>query len=124
MKAYALVIILSILALSLASCQVHPELEDPDIRGIVEGFSNSQSESAVTGFILIVGDAEEEFLYDRALVSITQDTEIYQRLDGQLVKFNFSDLKHGMTIEAWFTGSVAESYPVQAEAQFVVILQE
>ncbi len=127
MKIKLTVPVLLIIAATLftaLSCQGGPpELEQPDIRGAVEGFSDSMSDSVISGFILIEGVLEEDTKYDRALVTVTNRTDIYQYNGERLIKAQYEEIEYGSVIEVWFTGPVAESYPVQAEAETVVILK-
>ncbi len=122
-KPLALMMTALMLALLFAagSCQADPDLDDPDIRGSVEGFSTSQSDGDVVGFILIAGAVEPDTVYDRALVTVTGDTKVYRREEGRLIRAQFTELHHGAAVEAWFTGPVAESDPVQATAATIVI---
>ena len=39
-----------------------------------------------------------------------------------LMEVTFADLTVGQTVAAWFTGPVAESYPVQVKASQIVIV--
>lgn len=106
------------------SCQAGPpELEQPDIRGTVEGLSDSWSNSDIAGFILIEGVLEEDTKYGRALVTVTGNTRIYQQNGERLIKARYKKIAYGSVIEVWFNGPVAESDPVQGEAEFVVILE-
>jgi beta-N-acetylhexosaminidase len=106
------------------SCQTGPpELEQPDIRGTVEGLSDSMSSSDISGFILIEGALEEDTKYDRALVTVRSSTRIYQQNGERLVKARYAHIRQSSVLEVWFTGPVAESYPVQADAGTIVILK-
>jgi beta-N-acetylhexosaminidase len=109
---------------SAFSCQAGPpELEQPHIRGTVKGLSDSTGNPHIAGFLLIEGVPEQDTKYDRALVTITGSTRIYQQSGERLLKAKYHQIRYGSVIEVWFTGPVAESYPVQAEAGFVVILE-
>ena len=59
--------------------------------------------------------------YDKASIRITDKTKI-QIQDGKLVKDGkFEDLMKGGKVSVWFSGPVAESYPVQAMAGKILI---
>lgn len=96
-----------------------------DIRGYVSsvwGISADPRPGGVLGSILVEGELEEDTRYDRASVTITDDTGIFTESGGELVRAGFGDLAAGQLVQATFTGPVAESYPVQATASEVIIL--
>jgi hypothetical protein len=102
------------IALMLAACSPSaPPGSDPSIRGTI---------SSVTGAsILIEGAIEADTSYDKASVTITEDTDVFS---GDGSRADLAILQEGMRVEAWFTGAVAESYPVQATASAVRVLGE
>lgn len=55
---------------------------------------------------------------DQAVVRIEQSTVL---LDADGRKAGFSGLKVGRRVRVWFTGPVRESYPVQADADTIVL---
>lgn len=59
---------------------------------------------------------------DKALVRITDRTKIYRDSGGVLERIPFREVLSGPNAraKAWFTGPVAESYPVQAEAETIL----
>ena len=71
------------------------------------------------GSFLVIG-ARGEYEYDRASVSVTSDTVL---VDADGAEASFADLAQGSEVEVWFAGPVAESYPVQATASHVRILE-
>jgi beta-N-acetylhexosaminidase len=73
------------------------------------------------GSILVEGVKDETTNHDRAFVHVTDKTRIEKR-DGKPAKFE--DLKKGARVQALFTGPVAKSYPVQATAKEILILEE
>lgn len=89
---------------------------DPDIRGMITNVS-VENDGVV---ILIEGEIEEDTSYDRASVTVNQQTQISRRQGGSVT---LDDLQNGVQVEACFSGPVMESYPVQAEADGVVILE-
>jgi hypothetical protein len=57
---------------------------------------------------------------DRASVTITGATRVFAVIEGQdPVPVDYLALRVGGQVEVWFTGPVAESYPVQATADVV-----
>jgi hypothetical protein len=113
----------ALVLLCAASCRVPPaDPGPPSIRGLVKGLSESRSDLDITGFIQVESGPEEDTLYDRALVAVTRKTAFFRVEGGAKTRAAFADLGPGMLVEVWFTGPVAESYPVQATAKTVVIL--
>jgi hypothetical protein len=97
-------------------------LGNPQIRGRIAGLSNSQSDSDLMGFLLIEGEPEEDTAYQRALVTVHRQTAIYRREGEKTVRTTFSRLEEGMTVEVWFSGPTAESDPVQAAADTIIVI--
>jgi beta-N-acetylhexosaminidase len=98
-----------------------------DIRGRVTNQTAAGEEArkkGVLGTLLIEGAKEKDTGYDKAYVRVTAKTKV-EKLDGKERKpARFEDLKKGARVQAVFTGPVAESYPVQATAAAVLILEE
>ena len=57
---------------------------------------------------------------DKAAVTVTTDTRILRQTAGALERAAFDDLATGQQVAVWFSGPVAESYPVQATAATIV----
>ena len=69
---------------------------------------------------MVEGQVEEDTEYDRASVKINADTMIQK--DDMSRLFEIPDLRVGDRVEVYFTGPVAESYPVQGTAAIVRII--
>ena len=54
---------------------------------------------------------------------MTDDTDIVRVVDGKMKDASFQELHVGQRVEAWFQGPVAQSYPVQATAGRIVVLE-
>jgi len=116
---------LSIISFSLFGCAKTDNITDTDtnnkivgIRGIVTDITVDNNE----GNILVEGSIEEDTTYDKASVTITEDTIIQK---GSLnTSFQLKDIKLGDKVEVVFKGPVAESYPVQGNADIVRIISE
>jgi hypothetical protein len=72
--------------------------------------------------LLVEGSPTEGTTYDRASVRVTAQTIVAQGDEQQRQPATAADLAVGQRVAIWFTGPVAESYPVQATAGEVVIL--
>ncbi len=70
--------------------------------------------------LLVERKQEEDTSYGKASVKVTKRTKIYR---GDK-KVSIEDLKENLLVEAYTSGPVAESYPVQMEAEKIVILGE
>lgn len=97
-----------------------------DIRGtITDLFRPEPSVAAgdMVGSLLIEGAIEEDTGYDRAFVSVTEETQIFEQVGQSRRPVDFEALAVGQRVEARFLGPVMESYPVQATAVEIVILR-
>lgn len=107
----------------LAACgddQPAAPVGDPSITGVAVQVSPVDEEEAAVGSFLIDKGSGD---YDKAYVSVTDETGWYRRAgDGfaAIERPTPTDLT-GKTVEVQFTGAVAESYPVQATAGWVIV---
>jgi hypothetical protein len=111
---------------SASSGPAQPSGVSPDIEGYVAsvwGISADPRHGDVLGSILIEGELGKGRQFDRASVTIREDARIYDDRTGELVEARFEDLEVGQRVQAVFTGPVAESYPVQATASQILILE-
>jgi hypothetical protein len=93
-----------------------------DIRGKVTSAVPLRARDLV-GRIGVEGVKEKDTQYDKAVVTIPGKAKVLRWLDGKEVPAKFSDLKVGSRVQCVFTGPVRESYPVQASAAEVLILE-
>jgi hypothetical protein len=111
---------------SASNGPAQPPGVSPDIEGYVasvSGISADPRPSDVLGSILIEGELGRGMPFDRASVTIREGTSIYDDRARELVEARFEDLEVGQRVQAVFTGPVAESYPVQATASQILILE-
>ena len=99
--------------------------KEADIRGNITSIYKAAEDSTgdIIGSILIEGDIEKDTEFDKASVTITKETHIFESKSGKLLKASFDSLKPNQRVQALFTGPVMESYPVQVKAKEVVILE-
>ncbi len=103
----------------IASCTSQGE-EKPSITGAVIEAAPVDGNKTIKGRFSIEGKGQ----YDKASVKVTDKTVI-KLGDGKDAKDGkFEDIKKGSKLVVWFTGPVAESYPVQATAGKIVIVTE
>ncbi|MFA5602858.1 MAG: DUF3221 domain-containing protein [Bacilli bacterium] len=68
--------------------------------------------------ILVEGKIEEDTTIDKGYMRINGETKIYQGKNNILIEKEV--LKVGDKVEAAYKGPVAESYPVQGTAKFII----
>jgi hypothetical protein len=99
--------------------------KEADIRGSITSINKAAEDSIgdIKGSILIEGDIEKDTSLDKALVTITRATRIFESKNGKFIKSSFDSLKPNQSVQVLFTGPVMTSYPVQGTAKEVVILE-
>jgi hypothetical protein len=101
--------------------------EKADIRGAITKVNASDDDvkkKGILGTLLVEGTKERTTNYDKASVKISNKTKILKQDGKERKEAKFEDLKKGCKVQIDFTGPVAESYPVQATAGTVIILEE
>ncbi len=116
--------IVSLFLLTLNACGAvktdGPSQEDgSDIVGIITEINSSGSET-VDGRVLVELEQPNN-TSDKFWVTIEKNTSIYKFDGKQYTDVSFSSLTKGQTVEVWFDGPVAESYPAQVKAKQVVV---
>lgn len=89
----------------------------PDIIGTIKRADGSGGVRTV----LIEQDSTRSAGYPVATVYVTETTRVLRQTDGGIVAARPAELVVGTRVRAWFTGTVRESYPVQADAATVLI---
>ncbi|TDB37966.1 MAG: DUF3221 domain-containing protein [Actinobacteria bacterium] len=107
-------------ALLVSACFLMPSPPDtePSIRGTITSIT---LDASGLGSVLVEAAPGEGLAYDKASVAIVDKTRVLLKGTDGWGRFSASDLKKGDTVEVWFTGAVAESYPVQATADTLVV---
>ncbi len=82
----------------------------PDITGIIT--------SATASSILVEENPADDWGSAKAFLRLTDSTRV---LDGAGNSVGAARLAVGQTVQAWVTGPVGESYPIQATASAIVI---
>jgi uncharacterized protein DUF3221 len=97
-----------------------------DVRGAITRISRVEGEGSGRALAraLIEGVKEPDTQVDKANVTVTAETGLFIRRGGERKPAEFAALKEGQRVEARFTGPVRESYPVQATAAEITILEE
>ncbi len=116
-------LLFSLLVLLLACAASEPTpTTPPAIRGSITSRTSAPGGDLV-GSILVEGQVEAGTTFDKATIAVTVKTRIFEQTAQERRQATFDALQMGRTIEAWFDGPVAESYPVQATASDIVILK-
>lgn len=104
--------------LTLGACAPTLPATDPSIRGTI----TSVTPASDGGSLLVEAPDTPEFEYDRASVRVTGSTVLLRLGEGDMTeRIGFGDLAAGQTVDVWFEGPVAESYPVQASAGTLLV---
>lgn len=96
-------------------------IKKPDIVGKITNITQATYEAKKHGRLctLAVAGVEPDGTEDRAIVTITKETQIISQ-EGQPA--GLDDLKEGLRVEVKFTGPVAASHPVMATGGEVRVL--
>ena len=86
----------------------------------ITSLEGGQGAPGVLGTILVEGPREGNPISDKARVAITTKTTIVSGSGGS---GTFADLRVGSAVEVWFDGPILESYPVQADAGKIVVVE-
>ena len=95
-----------------------PPSAPADITGAVADVSIGTGGDSLP-VLLVVADPGSTSSVDRASVRVTKDTVVWT---AQGTRGDAEDLATGEQVGVWFSGPVAESYPVQTTAGAVMIL--
>jgi hypothetical protein len=112
------------LLILLTACAGPPEMpptSQPSISGVITRAERVSAGNDVIARIVVEENPAESAGSAKASVRITPRTRIIAR-EGASSRSNPLDaLIEGARVSVWFTGPVAESYPVQATADVVVL---
>lgn len=109
-------------AMLLEGCTRSPRpiASDPDFRGRVTEIEPGGTTDPV-GRILVESLADEPV--DKHFVTVQEDTRVFM-VEGQRYRLvSFYGLTVGDEVQLWYTGPILESFPAQATAKQVVILE-
>jgi hypothetical protein len=92
---------------------------DPSITGVVASTADVSNGDIVGSFLIDKGSGD----YDKASVTVTVKTGWFRRSGDGFAAIDRPTGQElaGKTVEVQFTGPVAESYPVQATAGWVIV---
>ena len=97
---------------------------EADIRGTVTALESVATDGGRLAVIRVEGERYDDTTYEKAVISIDENTRIARVLGNDaLADESVASLEPGVRVQVLFTGVVMESYPVQAAASQVLILQ-
>jgi hypothetical protein len=105
-----------------ASCApaAEPIETEADFTGFITEIHPTQ-ESGIAGQISVESHADK--IVTRYTITIKDETLIFREDGDNLRSATFAALEIQQWVEIWFSGPVMESWPMQATAQQVVILE-
>lgn len=108
-------------AIVAAGCSGSKPPEDtPGITGEIGAFQRVDSGTVIATMLVEGGPQPHGALSDKAMVSLTDETRLFSAEGGRIELDEFEEAaRDGATVSVWFTGPVAESYPVQGTAEAV-----
>ncbi len=117
-----LALLLATFVVSAIGCgtKLAPPKGVPSIIGAITSITPGQGGF---GAVLVEETSPKHLAFDKASLAITADTLLMKRVGDTYERIGFGDLKRGMLVEVWITGPVRESYPVQADADTLVVLE-
>ena len=111
-----LIALVAVLAASLVAVAPAASQEGGGIAGYVTDVSGTT--------VLVEENPDEQYGSGKASVEITSGTEISRQQGQDLLPATPEDLEAGQLVEVTFSGPVAESYPLQATAASITILED
>ena len=122
LRLFGLLGLLIVLVVTAVDCICVPKaLEtDPEVTGSITEI-HSVGEDGILGRILVESPATDWL--DKYMVTINDETHIFEQNEEGLCQVTFGALETGQRVQLWFTGPVMESFPMQATAKQVVIIE-
>jgi hypothetical protein len=97
-----------------------PITSDPDFTGVITEIE-PDANGGTPGRILV--ESQADTLVDKYSVTIREDTRIFEVQGEGLRLTTFAGITVGDQVQVWFTGPILESFPAQATARQVVIVE-
>lgn len=120
-KKVVLIILIITIGLTVIGCgkdSIEQE-EKVGIRGEITEVITDDAKGITA--VLVEGQLEEDTSYDKARVAINEKTQVLKVNGGE--KMSVEDLRKGLKVEVVFEGPAAESYPVQAKAKIIRVIE-
>jgi hypothetical protein len=97
-----------------------PVNTEPDVTGFITSVEETGGNDIV-GRISVESDADK--LVAKYIVTVTRDTGLFRATGEERQSVTFNSLEDQQQVELWFAGPVMESYPMQATASQIVIIE-
>ena len=92
---------------------------ESDIQGTITEIA--YMDNALLDGSLLVELEEWNATSDKFYISVPTGTPLYSFNNNELKQIAFGDFQTGQTVDVWFDGPVAESYPAQARAKQILL---
>ena len=110
--------LLMVAALMLSSCSnVQTE---PDLTGKINSIQQIPKDEKHR---MILVDSPGNQTSDKYVLTVTTETLIQRQVGKAVEPASFGNLQAGQLINVWLTGPVRDSYPAQADAKKIVIVE-
>ncbi|MHC1729903.1 MAG: peptidylprolyl isomerase [Syntrophobacteraceae bacterium] len=101
--------------------------KSPAIEGTITKVTRAAKEAQKAGgkgTIFVEAKSNSAQGEDRMSIGITAKTRIFREKNGRSIEAAFDDLNEGLEVQVFISGPVGMSYPVQADADMILILGE
>jgi hypothetical protein len=97
-----------------------PITVDPDFTGVITEIESGANRGTL-GRILV--ESQADTTVDKYIVTIKEDTRVFESQGESHRLTTFAGVTLGDQVQLWFTGPILESFPAQATARQVVIVE-
>ena len=124
----ALVFALAALAASCDSTDEEPNggplRTEPDLTGTIATVQPI-GDDGVAGTVLVeaIVSTEDGERTDKYVITVKDETPVFEQDGDNLDRISFGELAVGHQARVWFDGPVRESYPLQADAKQITVLE-
>ncbi len=122
--AFALPWLVASAAFAAGGCRTATALPErpPDVTGEVTQVSAVQGPDAI-GSLRVEENPADSSGSAKYVLTVTPATVLVGRPGGVTEEVGFGEMVVGQRVQAWITGPVRESYPMQATASHVLVLE-
>jgi hypothetical protein len=93
---------------------------EPDVTGFITKVE-AAGRNDIVGRISVESHADK--LVAKYVVTVTRDTSLFRESGKERQRITFNSLEAQQWVELWFSGPVMESYPMQATASQIVMIE-
>jgi len=116
-------LITNLILIMVASCTPAAGISTPNVIQI----NTPSNPRTIMGVIteikdrILVEQQPEATIGDKIYFSLSHDIKVYQLINSDLRAVSSNNLEAGQLVEVWTYGIVLESFPSQAEANFIIV---